>query len=102
MERQQAAFVDEKYYQVVPSGSISERVLLLARDRIYSDFLRHMRPAAGDRIIDVGVSDVVSGGANALERLYPHPQNITAVGLDEGQDFVAAFPRVAYRRVEPH
>jgi SAM-dependent methyltransferase len=61
-----------------------------------------MRPSAADRIIDVGVSDVVGAGANALERLYPHSHNITAVGLGEGQEFVAAFPSVAYRQVEPH
>ena len=96
------SLVDERYYQAVPSGSLAERALVIARDRIYADFTRLMQPQQHDRIIDVGVSDVVSAGANLLERLYPHPEQITAVGLGDGREFKAAYPRVAYRRIEPH
>src|SRR5262249_16288575 len=54
------------------------------------------------RILDVGVSDVVSDGANVLERSYPYQENITACGLSAAPDFRAAFPRVDYRRIEPN
>ena len=94
--------VDAQYYQAVPAGSLAERVMVAARDRIYEDFLRLARPGAADRILDVGVSDVVTDAANLLERLYPHPERITALGLGQGQSFRAAFPAIAYRQIEPH
>ena len=91
--------LDSKYYQVVPSRSLGERLTIAARDRMYDDFIRHCRPGSDETILDVGVSDVVNDAANLLERKYPHPERITALGLGEGTDFCAAFPAVAYRRI---
>jgi hypothetical protein len=91
--------LDSKYYQVVPARSLGERLTIAARDRMYDDFIRHCRPGADDTILDVGVSDVVNDAANLLERKYPHPDRITALGLGEGTDFRAAFPAVTYRRI---
>jgi hypothetical protein len=91
--------VDEKYYQVVPAKSVAERLLLAARDRIFRDFMARMRPTASDRLLDVGVSDVINDGANVLERAYPRPHTITACGLGEGLAFQAAFPAVDYVRI---
>jgi hypothetical protein len=91
--------VDGKYYAVVPPRSLGERLTVAARDRIYDDFIHHCRPGADDTILDVGVSDVVNDAANLLERKYPHPARITALGLGDGTDFRAAFPAVAYRRI---
>src|SRR5262249_20248051 len=60
------------------------------------------RPAPDDAILDVGVSDVVNDAANMLERRYPHPDRITALGLGHGEDFCAAFPQTAYTHIEPN
>ncbi len=94
--------MDEKYYQAMPSRSLSERLVIAARDRIYDDFMRLCRPAPHDTILDVGVSDVVNDAANLLERKYPRPERITALGLGRGDDFRAAFPRTAYARIAPN
>lgn len=94
--------VDEKYYQVVPAKGVAEQLLVTARNRIFRDFMTRMQPTASDRILDVGVSDVINDGANVLERAYPYPHNITACGLGEGLEFRAAFPAVAYKRIEPN
>src|SRR4029079_7927756 len=93
---------DEKHYREAPDESLAERLLIAARDRIYKDFLDQMRPGPSDRILDVGVSDVISNGANVLERCYPEQQNITACGLGTGQEFQATFPKVSYVRIEPN
>ena len=90
---------DDRYYEVAQPGSLAEQLLVRARNRIYRDFLSTMRPAADFSILDVGVSTVVGEGANLLERLYPHPARITAVGLDDGAAFRCAFPQVQYLRV---
>jgi SAM-dependent methyltransferase len=91
---------DEQYYQVAPPRSFGERVAIMARDRIYDDMIRYCRPGRDETILDVGVSDVVTDAANMLERKYPHQARITAAGLGEGSAFSAAYPQVAYRRIE--
>jgi SAM-dependent methyltransferase len=91
---------DNRYYQVAAPRSWGERLAIVARDRIYDDMIRYSRPAPDETILDVGVSDVVTDAANMLERKYPHQQQITAAGLGEGAAFRAAFPEVAYRRIE--
>ena len=94
--------MDEQYYQVAAPRSWGERLAVVARDRIYADILRHCRLAPDETILDVGVSDVVTDAANMLERKYPQPERITAVGLGEGVAFKAAYPKVTYRRIEPN
>ena len=91
---------DSQYYQVVARRSLAERVLIAARDRIFGDFMARMQPGPTDRVLDVGVSDVVNDGANVLERSYPHPHNMTACGLGQGAAFRSAYPAVEYVRID--
>ena len=91
---------DGKYYQVIEPRSWSERLAIVARDRIYADMIRTCRPTPDDTILDVGVSDVVNDAANMLERKYPYRQKITAGGLGDGDAFRLAFPEVTYRQIE--
>jgi SAM-dependent methyltransferase len=93
--------VDHQYYSEVPEGGLAERALIAARGRIFQDFMARMQPAATDRILDVGVSDIVNDGANVLERVYPFQENITACGVGAGVAFRAAFPRATYRQIAP-
>jgi trans-aconitate methyltransferase len=95
-----SATVDDKYYQVAGAGSFAERLVRRARDNIFTDFMRLTTPRSDFSILDVGVSDVVGEAANVLERKYPHPERITAIGLGEARAFQAAFPQVAYRQIE--
>lgn len=92
--------VDDVYWRATAPASLGERLAIRARERIYADFVALCRPGPDDTILDVGVSDVVTDAANHLERVHPHPHRITAVGLGEGDGFRAAYPEVAYRRVE--
>ncbi len=92
--------IDTKYYQAASQRSLGERLTVLARDRIFDDFVRIAAPRPRDAILDVGVSDVVNDAANVLERRYGHPERITAVGLGDGAAFRAEYPCVTYRRIE--
>jgi len=96
-----AGTVDGKYYQVVAAHSLTERLVIRARDRIYADFLACTRPGPEDEILDVGVSDVAGEAPNVLERLYPRRERITAVGLGTAEAFQAEFPEVRYRQIAP-
>ena len=94
--------VDQKYYQVALPGTLAERMAIKARDQIFADFMAQMRPSLSDRILDVGVSDVIGDAANVLERAYPYRRNITACGIGDGDAFRQAFPEVEYVRIEPN
>lgn len=94
--------VDQRYYQVIAPRSLSERLVIAARDRIYDDFMRYCRPGARDTIVDIGVSDVVNDAANVMARKYPRPETVTALGLGDGAAFRAAFPAIDYRRIAPN
>lgn len=94
--------VDGKYYEAVAPRSLSERLVVAARDRIYADFLSLCAPGRDTTILDVGVSDVINDAANVLERVYPHRDRLTAVGLGQPDSFRKAYPEIAYRRVEPN
>lgn len=98
----QAPPVDEKYYQVAKPHSLAERLVIQARAQIFRDFMATCRPGREDTILDVGVSDVVGESPNLLERLYPHRDRITALGLGSAEVFQAEFPEVAYRQVAPN
>lgn len=93
--------VDKRYYQVARAGTVAERLVVAARNRIFNEFIRTAAPTPASSIVDVGVSDVVGEAANVLERKYPWPENITAVGLGTAIAFQAAFPSVRYQQVEP-
>ena len=91
--------IDGQYYEVATPGSIPEKLVAIARDRIYADFARLCAPSGSDTILDVGVSDVVGDAANVIERCYASQDKITAVGLGQGNAFKASFPRVEYRQI---
>jgi SAM-dependent methyltransferase len=91
--------IDEKFYEVAGPGSLAERLAILARNRIYNDFLCICRPRPEETILDVGVSDVTGNLANFLERSYSFPSRITAVGIGAGHRFQEAFPTVRYRQI---
>jgi len=91
--------IDGQYYAVATPGSIPEKIAAMARDKIYADFLRLCSPSASDRILDVGVSDVVGDAANVLERRYSPQDKIMAVGLGLGDTFKVSFPQIQYRQI---
>src|ERR1700683_941836 len=97
-----AAHSDAKYYEVARTASMAERILIQARDRIYRDFLAHTQPQSESTIADIGISDVVSAGANVLERNYPYQQQITACAISDAPDFRSAFPLVKFQRIRPN
>ena len=97
-----STIIDSKYYEVAKPASTAEQLLIKARDQIYADFISRMAPTESCRILDVGVSDVISEGANVLERKYQHQKSITACGIGDACEFQAAFPQVPYVKIVPN
>lgn len=91
---------DGVYYDSFQTSAIARGLVRLARDRIYRDFIRWMAPRKGERILDIGVSDVITDESNVIERNYPYPQDIVCAGLGDGASVLNAYPGVGYRRID--
>ncbi len=75
--------------------SIANKISLFNRTRKYNYFLETLQPSAQNTILDIGfTTNDHSEGINYLEKHYPYPQNITALGLDGSGDFQTKFPQV--------
>ena len=82
--------------------SIADRISLRSRRRKFALFMETIAPTGETTVLDVGADDVGFGETtgcetlNFFEELYPWPEQITALGLSEGERFRASFPRVRY------
>ncbi|EDY19953.1 Methyltransferase type 11 [Chthoniobacter flavus Ellin428] len=94
--------VDAIYYQHAGSLPFVRRISFLARRRLCQLFLEVMQPQAGDRVLDVGVSDEVNVESNMLEQVYPHRENLTCASLTDGEAIRRAYPGVQHVQVTPH
>ena len=91
---------DERYFQVATSKSLTEHLVIKARTRIYEDFVACCRPGADSTILDVGVTDVITDGANPIERHSPPPRQITAAGLAAGEGVAETYGLARYVQIE--
>jgi Methyltransferase domain len=80
---------------------LAAAVSLRSRRRKLRLFLEEMSPTAETSVVDVGVADAPFGEGegqaatyNFLEALYPWPERITAVSVDDLPHFRDAFPGI--------
>jgi hypothetical protein len=80
---------------------VAAAVSLRSRRRKLRLFLDHIAPTAETSIVDVGVADAPFGEDegqaatyNFLEAMYPWPEQITAVSVDDLPHFREAFPAI--------
>lgn len=67
------------------------------RNRIkkYNLFISELMPIHTTRILDVGASEnEYQKNANILEKLYPHQEMITVLGIDDYKEFNKRYPKV--------
>jgi SAM-dependent methyltransferase len=82
--------------------SLADTVSLRSRKRKLRLFLDELQPTAETTVLDVGADELAFGEGdgcgtlNFFEELYPWPERITALGLQEGAAFGARYPRIRY------
>jgi len=65
------------------------------RGRKFDSFMEEFRPDGKTRVLDVGAAEgEFRETANILEKKFPFPENITALGVDEFKEFPARYPKV--------
>ena len=75
--------------------SIANKVSGFNRQRKWDLFIQEFPPRSNTRILDVGFSDrEYSPNDNFIEKYYPFPEMLTALGIDKPIDFTMRYPRV--------
>lgn len=75
--------------------SLAHRVSKFNRDRKWLLFLQQFSPRPDTTILDVGFSDEeFSETDNYIEKFYPYPAQITALGIDASERFEKNYPLV--------
>jgi SAM-dependent methyltransferase len=75
--------------------SIANHVSGFNRQRKWDLFLQEFPPYSNRRILDVGFSDrEYSPSDNFIEKYYPFPEMLTALGVEEPDRFAARYPKV--------
>lgn len=75
--------------------TLAYRISGFNRKRKYQLFRRIFQPDQYTTIIDVGYSEnEYSETDNYLEKHYPYPQNITALGIDTPKKYLERYPRI--------
>jgi SAM-dependent methyltransferase len=75
--------------------SLATRVSEFNRRRKWDLFLNYVRPGPDTTILDVGYTEKeFSPTDNFIEKHYPYPQNITALGVSDCHEFRRRYPQV--------
>jgi SAM-dependent methyltransferase len=82
--------------------SLADAVSLRSRKRKLQLFLDELQPKADTTVLDVGADELAFGEGdgcgtlNFFEELYPWPERITALGLQDGAAFRVRYPHIRY------
>jgi SAM-dependent methyltransferase len=75
--------------------SLAYKISSFNRRRKYQIFQKELAPTSADKILDVGFSDQEYGpDDNFLEKNYPFPEKLTALGIDKAELFLKRYPAV--------
>lgn len=79
--------------------SLAYEISALNRRRKWRLFLKVIAPTSSMRVLDVGFSEEeFSATDNFLEKHYPHPEKVTALGIDAASRFRERYPEVTVVR----
>ena len=75
--------------------SFAHKVSGFNRRRKWNLFLQEITPLPHMRVLDVGFSDrEYSPNDNFIEKHYPYPEKLTALGVDEPNNLLKRYPKV--------
>jgi SAM-dependent methyltransferase len=81
---------------------LTDRISLRSRKRKLQLFLDELQPTAETTVLDVGADELAFGEGdgcgtlNFFEELYPWPERITALGVQDGTGFRRRYPQIRY------
>ncbi|MEM9903640.1 MAG: methyltransferase domain-containing protein [Cyanobacteria bacterium P01_D01_bin.44] len=92
---------DSEYYANQPNpGNFVSKLALHVRVKMFATLMEITQADKNTQVLDVGVTNDRRTESNFLEKLYPYPENITAVGLEEASFIETEFPGVKYIKAD--
>jgi SAM-dependent methyltransferase len=70
------------------------------RRRIFERFMKSLSPRPEENVLDLGTADLPEPLENMFEVYYPHPERITAAGVEDCSFLEARHPGLKFVRLE--
>lgn len=86
------------YYEHQEKYSFVKELIAQARKEMFDRFMETARPTAETLVLDVGVTSYRRSDTNSFEKMYPYPNKITALGLDDASFLEEDFPGLTFVR----
>jgi len=94
---------DKDYFNRLINASFLDELTFAERKKIFDIFLKEIKPLPDEKIVDIGVfCGSIDPKMNFLELLYPHPENITAVGTEDGNFLEEKYRGLKFIRIVPN
>lgn len=77
-------------------GGFGPRLAWKVRLEIYNRFMVRLQPKPDWKVLDAGVTSDRTPDSNFFEQLYPYPESITAVGLEDASFLEEEHPGVKF------
>ena len=92
---------NSSYYQNQPEiGGLVSQAAWYARKKMFSQLLKQVKPSSEMTVLDVGVTSDRRRDSNFFEKLYPYPNKITAVGLEDAYFLEQDYPGLKYVKAD--
>lgn len=91
---------DLRYYRRAFNASWIWNLAHGPRRRMYEHFTALFKPAAGDRLLDLGATNLPEPLENILELYYPHKDRIVAAGVEDCSFLERQYPGLRFARIE--
>jgi hypothetical protein len=79
-------------------GGFATKVSWYARQKMFDSLMALANPSADTTLLDVGVTSDRREDSNFFEKLYPHKDKITAVGMENAAFLEEEYPGLKYVR----
>lgn len=79
-------------------GGLAEKLALRIRTQIYHKTIKYIKFTPESQVLDLGVTSDNSLDSNFFESLYPYPEKITAVGLEDASFLQKTYPGLQFIR----
>ncbi|MGO9571713.1 MAG: methyltransferase domain-containing protein [Desulfomonilaceae bacterium] len=88
---------------VSDDSPIMTKVSMHCRRKIFSAFMKSMKPAPDTKVLDLGVtSDEIHVESNFFEKWYPYKDMLVCAGVEGGKYLERKFPGVRFVQIVPN
>jgi hypothetical protein len=81
-------------------GGFATKLSWYARQKMFDLLMALANPSGETTVLDVGVTSDRREDCNFFEKLYPYPQKITAVGMEDAAFLEEEYPGLKYVRCD--